>query len=876
MPVIVTSAASSRWSAAPSAAFATIAAWLSSGTMGFRTPAGARFGVVPIAFVPIALALAAGGLVFLAGRRDARRAAIAASPLILVVLPWLPAPLPAAFLIWTGALIGPIWIGVALALLAIVAPAASAGSDPSPRRELVRVALAGCVVFGTAAWLAAPAVPGGDEPHYLIITQSLLHDHSLNIERVHARGDYHAYFGGTLTPDFRTRGHGGEIYSIHAPGVPALVLPAFALAGYHGVVVFLILLSALTGTLAWWLAWRATGSRAAAWFGWAAVALAAPYLLETFTVYPDGPGAAAVLTAFWALQRLDRSEPISEAALVGHGAALAALPWMHTRFVLLAVVLGACLVWRLVARPGGVKQIAALLSVPAVSGVAWLASFYVMYGTPNPTAPYGGESDSALAFMPNGLGGLLFDQGFGLIATAPALALALAGLTRVRRFAVAWGLTAIVYGAAVSTYAMWWAGSSGPARFLVPLIPPLAIPAAAAWRAAGSRGARALMLTALIVSVWLSMVMAGAGGGLLGYHGRNVYGLTAAPWLEWANHLVDLPLALPAFVPLPAGTPLGARMAAAQAGYAATLPWLACFAAVTMAVVALDRHRGLARDTLLAASVGGCAVAAMIAATVVWWMHDARPLTPVSAQLDLLRRISDGPALSVPGLSLHPTPVGMRIEIPMFTSIPLVPAGSYVVATRSTLPAAATVFAGADDEAFRLMTVAPPDFARGVTIDLPVAVRALSVRTAPSMGAGLLELKPQSPRGPRASERTAHHAAAYGSTQVFFLDDRTAPEEDGFWIWGGREAELVFAARDELRVVLRNGASANAVTIRTDGGEERLTLQPGEERAVAIPGGARLTTIRTSAGFRPSDVDPRSQDQRYLGVFVVMPEHALR
>jgi hypothetical protein len=37
-----------------------------------------------------------------------------------------------------------------------------------------------------------------------------------------------------------------------------------------------------------------------------------------------------------------------------------------------------------------------------------------------------------------------------------------------------------------------------------------------------------------------------------------------------------------------------------------------------------------------------------------------------------------------------------------------------------------------------------------------------------------------------------------------------------------------------------------------------------------------MMRITTSAGFRPSDVDPNSRDQRFLGVYVVMPEHAVR
>src|SRR5260221_202929 len=112
------------------------------------------------------------------------------------------------------------------------------------------------------------------------------------------------------------------------------------------------------------------------------------------------------------------------------------------------------------------------------------------------------------------------------------------------RLAVEWLVVAIPYLLAVGTYPMWWAGSSGPARFLVPLLLPLAIPAACAWAAAHSRGVKAVMLAALLVSAWLSAVMAGGGGGRLGYHTRNEGGLTAAPHVEWASHLVTLPQAV--------------------------------------------------------------------------------------------------------------------------------------------------------------------------------------------------------------------------------------------------------------------------------------------------------------------------------------------
>ena len=55
--------------------------------------------------------------------------------------------------------------------------------------------------------------PSGDEPHYLVIAQSLWRDGDLKIENNHQRGDYREYFEPDLEPHYLTRGTDGEIYS---------------------------------------------------------------------------------------------------------------------------------------------------------------------------------------------------------------------------------------------------------------------------------------------------------------------------------------------------------------------------------------------------------------------------------------------------------------------------------------------------------------------------------------------------------------------------------------------------------------------------------------------------------------------------------------
>ena len=83
------------------------------------------------------------------------------------------------------------------------------------------------------------------------------------------------------------------------------------------------------------------------------------------------------------------------------------------------------------------------------------------------------------------------------------------------------------------------------------------------------------MIAALVVSAWLPAVMAAGGGGLLSVlhqeHRRTDRGAVA----EWANTVIDLPPAAPAFVPLPE-EPACLHGPRRHVGFATTVPWVFC------------------------------------------------------------------------------------------------------------------------------------------------------------------------------------------------------------------------------------------------------------------------------------------------------------
>ncbi len=262
--------------------------------------------------------------------------------------------------------------------------------------------------------------PGADEPHYLVITQSLLRDHDLAIENNHARGDYREYFGGELRPDFLRRGLNEVIYSIHAPGLPALLVPAYAVAGYRGAVVMLCLFGALAALAIFDLAALLAGP-ADGVAGWAATCLTVPFVPHSWLIFPEMPGALLVA---WAALWLYAPLPARSRTWIWRGAALAMLPWLHTKFVILLAAMIAALLLRLWRMP---RAAAAL--VDAGRSCRWRcgsARSIVLYGVFDPQVPYGDFPKLYVlaANIPRGVLGLLFDQKFGLLVYAPIYLLA--------------------------------------------------------------------------------------------------------------------------------------------------------------------------------------------------------------------------------------------------------------------------------------------------------------------------------------------------------------------------------------------------------------------------------------------------------------------
>jgi hypothetical protein len=875
------------------------AAWLSQGTVAFTGVGESRILFLPLSIASALIATGAAAAVWLASRAGASLAPLWL--LGLLALPWISSLGPPALLIWSGPLALIVWgaIGLSLAVSSIQA-GRIARNFSVVRQMTARPAVAAGVlasaIYGIAAWEVSPSVPRGDEPHYLIITQSLLKDRDLRIANNHRDGDYRPFFAGELPkPDYRRLGRNGEIYSIHAPGLPAMVAPAFAIAGYHGVEVFLIALASIGSALAWHLAWLVTRRTDAAWFGWAAVTLSTSGIFHSFAVYPDGPGGVIALTGVWALLRAQRETETADEGLGPwwlHGAALAILPWIHSRFVVIAGSLGALVILRLSTTRNAAGKAVAFLAIPAMSAVCWIGFFIAIYGTPDPSAPYANEQSSA-SFIPGGLAGLFFDQRFGLLAYAPVLVVAFAGLAmmlkerRWRRFGLELSFVIAPYLIAVTHFAMWWGGHSAPARFFVPLLPLLAIPAAAGWTGIRHRATRASVLGALAITAFISAALVFVDGGRLAFNVRETY----AVWLEWLNSATDLALGLPAW-----------WRGSETLLYRDTAIWLCLCATAWLGLRAVERTAWLrGRGRLAAATAAAYAATAMVGLTIVWTLAGAEGRNNTAGQLALLRRLGTerraltfalpgfhhlAPADVLPLLRLEPrpstSPGGAGPNDRPLYQVASIPAGRYRLRPRGA-GAAGWLMIGIGRDQFSLRSgplAMPPE---PIDFDFPVDVRAIVVRGDEQARRTVraLTIEPVSivPASARLAHDYARRAVRYGNTTVYFLDERSFPEPDAFWVGGERSASAVVQpdeARPTVTVLLRNAPVDNRVLIQSGSWRVEMRLDPGEERRVQLPidtqRRAALFTISAAAGFRPAAVDPNSRDVRFLGIWVKVLE----
>jgi hypothetical protein len=337
-----------------------------------------------------------------------------------------------------------------------------------------------------------------DEPHYLVIVQSLLTGHDLNLKDDYDSQAYRSYYPDVL-PDRHIIEVGNAEYPIRDLGLPFLAVVPFAIAGRTGVLVLMCFVGAALVAQLYRACRDLRIGHRPAFLAVSGAALAHPLLTYTTQIYPELMAALAFVTA---ARLLRGGRATSLARLGGASACVGVLPWLSTRAWLIAVGVGLLVAYcalRPVVRPSAsalARRIAAAAGPFAAFILVLSYIDYRMFGLFMPNAGYYiiRDQQQVLAFTPQiGALGLLFDKVFGLIPRTPLYLIGALGVVPLWRRArnaefAALSLGWLVYFLFISSIAYWWADGSPPSRYLLAGIPFLVVLLAAGIERLGEIG----------------------------------------------------------------------------------------------------------------------------------------------------------------------------------------------------------------------------------------------------------------------------------------------------------------------------------------------------------------------------------------------------
>jgi hypothetical protein len=393
-------------------------------------------------------------------------------------------------------------------------------TEPGLRSErmcaLVAVALVAVplVALGVARLLLQ--IPQGDEPHYLVISQALQLYGSLDVAQVYAHNDYLAYYSLPLDPHL-SPGPDGRPLPLHSIGGPLLWLAPFALWGRAGVIGFMTVVSLAIVVNVYWLV-RELGVRQRVAVGTAvAFGLGTPVLMYASLSFVEPLGA---LVCVYALRVLQARAPRPRDLLLV-SAALGALPWIHSRFLLFPPIFLAFLLWRERRSPARVACLLGPVGVFVVGLLVYNALVWHAFGLAPNQVNAGAVPFTADPWRP--LLGILLDQEVGVVPNFPVLLFVLPGLLLAWRRPLTLHVAAVVvpYVAVITSFPAWDGAWSPPARFLAVVLPMFAGHVGLMWDRAGPR---TLAIAGLLTAIGLgltTLAVCSPTGGFTAQKGRS-------------------------------------------------------------------------------------------------------------------------------------------------------------------------------------------------------------------------------------------------------------------------------------------------------------------------------------------------------------------
>lgn len=380
------------------------------------------------------------------------------------------------------------WLGgVALAVVKLATFALFVARGSDVRWSANRAALVAAIVYTIALPLMTRMPIDGDEPFYLLLTESVVRDVDVDLANQYRSLDQTASGRTDLVPQLGDpTGPHGEQFSRHEPFLALLMVPGYLLGGLAGAVATIALFGVLLvrSTIRWMEDEGVSESAARATF--ALFAFAPPVLFYATRIWPEVPAAFFFVEALRGVRagRTRKWIPM-----------LLGLVLLKLRFMLVAIGLLATLLWER-HRSGELRSretrrlaiAAALLAIP-------MLIMYLISGDATSVHTLRELLPGPLDRYAIGLFGILADGMSGIAFQAPFYLLGLFAITRWSetpqgfRLGILASLPYVIY---LLPRHEWFGGWAPPLRYLVFLMPVLALGAAAMWERF-SRGAIAVI-----------------------------------------------------------------------------------------------------------------------------------------------------------------------------------------------------------------------------------------------------------------------------------------------------------------------------------------------------------------------------------------------
>lgn len=377
-------------------------------------------------------------------------------------------------------LIGLVYLGFLTAKSALLAAALLIQQRRRPATVLMLFFALTWFYGQFGAWYGPVHSIHGDEPHYLMMTHSIVHDGDINLFNQYQEKTYIQFNMNELEPKQSDYRSGATIYSRGLGATfPMILAPAYAFGGMHGAQIFMILCTICLIIQLYLLLMRNLPN--SQWVLAAVLLIASTHPVLTYStlIYPDIPAALLIVTGLRVLQ----IHPLSRQGrsvstwifLISAG-----LLFLKFRYFIPVLLLLTPVIAREMRRIRSAVVLTIALGTLAgfyIVGDQWFFDgdlFFNRFGGVYQLQSYLPTFQS-LKVVP----GLLLDQESGFLFYAPLYLLVIAGLMMYR------GKKDILYWVAVlgiplTTASLlghfaWHCLPTPPLRYMLPLLPPTAL-----------------------------------------------------------------------------------------------------------------------------------------------------------------------------------------------------------------------------------------------------------------------------------------------------------------------------------------------------------------------------------------------------------------